>query len=66
MDLEGIILSEMSDKVGQILYIFTYMWNLKNKQMDSYNKNKNIFIDTENKLVVTRGEGERDKIGEGN
>ena len=34
--------------------------------MDSYNKNKNIFIDTENKLVVTRGEGDRDKIGEGN
>ena len=34
--------------------------------MDSHNKYKNIFIDTENKLVVTRGEGERDKICEGN
>ena len=26
----------------------------------------NKLIDTENKLVVTRGEDERDKIGEGN
>ena len=32
----------------------------------NYNKNKNIFVDTEKKLVVTRRKGERDKIGEGN
>ena len=31
MDLEGIMLSEMSDRERQILYDTTYMWNLKNK-----------------------------------
>ena len=31
MDLEGIMLSEMSDRERQILYDFTCMWNLKNK-----------------------------------
>ena len=30
MDLEGIMLSEMSDRERQILYDITYMWNLKN------------------------------------
>ena len=36
----GIMLSEMSDRERQILYVFTYMWNLKDKQ------NKRL-IDTE-------------------
>ena len=31
MDLEGIMLIEMSDRERQILYVITYMWNLKNK-----------------------------------
>ena len=31
MDLEGTMLSDMSDRDRQILYVFTYMWNLKNK-----------------------------------
>ena len=31
MDLEGIMLCEMSDRERQILYVFTYKWNLKNK-----------------------------------
>ena len=30
MDLEGITLSETSDRERQILYDITYMWNLKN------------------------------------
>ena len=30
MDLEGIMLSEKSDRERQILYDITYMWNLKN------------------------------------
>ena len=30
------------------------MGSKKIKQMDSYNKNKSIFVDTEKKLVVTR------------
>ena len=29
MDLEGIMLSEMSDRERQILYDTTYMWNIK-------------------------------------
>ena len=37
-DLEIIILSEVkSDRGRQILYVFTYMWNLKSK-MNEYNK----------------------------
>ena len=31
MDLEGIMLSEMSDRDRQVLYDLTYMWNLENK-----------------------------------
>ena len=34
MDLEGIMLSETSQR--QILYVLTYMWNLKNT--NGYNK----------------------------
>ena len=29
VDLEGIMLSEMSDGETQTLYVFTYTWNLK-------------------------------------
>ena len=31
MDLEGIMLSDISQREKQILYDITYMWNLKNK-----------------------------------
>ena len=37
MDLEGIMLSEMSDRERQRLYLITYMHNLKNK-MNEGNK----------------------------
>ena len=37
MDLEGIMLSEMSDRERQILYAFTYMWNLI-QQISEYSK----------------------------
>ena len=37
MDLECTILSEMSDRERQMLYIFTYVWNLKNNT-NEYNK----------------------------
>ena len=30
MDLEGIMLSKMSESKRQILYAITYMWHLKN------------------------------------
>jgi len=29
MDLESVILSELSQREGEILYDITYMWNLK-------------------------------------
>lgn len=37
MDLDGIRLSEMSDREIQIHYFITYVWNIKNK-MNKYNK----------------------------
>ena len=32
MNLEGIMLSEVSDNDRQMIYDFTYMWNLKKKK----------------------------------
>ena len=52
MDLEGIMLSEMSDGERQTLYDFTYIWNLKKNPQE----NRNRLIDTESKLVVAGGE----------
>ena len=42
MDLEGIMLSERSDREIQILYDISYMWNLKNtkKQLVNITKKK--------------------------
>ena len=52
MGLEDIMPSNKSQmEKRQKVYYFTYMWNLKSKQ------NKNKLIDTENRFVVTRGEG---------
>lgn len=48
MDLGAIMLSEEVEI--QILYNFTYMWNLKNKT------NEQIVVDKENQQVVARGE----------
>ena len=40
------------------------MWSLKKWYKWIYLKNGNRLIDTENKLIVTKGEkGERDKLG---
>ena len=51
MNPESIIVSEMSKRERQMLYDFTYIWNLKTK-----------LIKTDNRLVVARhrgkGEGE--------
>ena len=48
MDLENIMLCEMSD----ILYEIPYMWNLRNNT-DEYTYKTDT--DIENKLVVTKG-----------
>ena len=53
----------MSDRERQISYDFTYVWNLKTKQMNKQKENR--LIDTENKQVVPRGVG-WGEIGEGN
>ena len=39
------------------LYDFTCMWNLKNNNNKKNKQNKNRLIDTENKWVVARTEG---------
>ena len=47
MDLEGIMLSEIS----QTLYSFIYKWNLKN-----WKRKKTRLTEKEIRLMVTRGE----------
>ena len=56
MDLEGIMLSEMSqsDRERQIPYAITYMWNLKHKQM---NITKQIHRHREQTSGNQQGEG---------
>ena len=59
IDLEIIILSEVSQKERQIPYDITYMWNLK------YGTNEHIYeteTDSQNRLVVAKGVG---GMGEG-
>ena len=50
MDLAGILLSQLGER--QILYVITYIWNLKISQM---NITKQKLTNAENKLVVTSG-----------
>lgn len=52
MDLEDIMLSETRQR--QIVYDFTYMWNLQNKWT-----NRNILLNTEKNVVAARGKGVR-------
>jgi len=57
MDLEGIALSEISQK-RQITYGFTHMWCLRNKTNKGKKRNrKDRLSNTENNLVVTGGGG---------
>lgn len=52
--LEGIILSKKKwDRERHIPYDLTYTWNLKTKT--KINKQKPKLIDSENRLMVTRG-----------
>ena len=57
------MLSEVRQR--QISYNITYMWNLK-KDTNLKNDTSELtyrLTDIENKLVVTKGEGGRDKLG---
>ena len=69
MDLECIMLSEVSQTKKDIQHDFTYMWNKKqNKTNEQTKQNRNRVTDTGNKLlVVVRREGTRGsgKTGEG-
>ena len=65
MDLEGISLRKVSQrKTNNCMISLLSKWNLKTKQI---NQNENRLIDTENKLVVARREGNRrvGKVGQG-
>ena len=52
-----------SDTERQILYDITYMWNLKKGYKWTYLQNRSRVTDVENKLMVTKGERGRDKLG---
>ena len=64
MDLEGTMLSEMSDRERLILYNIAYMWNLKNITNWWIQQITRL---VEKELVVTKGEREagKGKIGAG-
>ena len=44
------------DRGRQIPYNFTYMWNLKNKTNEQAKQQRIRFIETENILVIVRGD----------
>ena len=57
MDLATVILSEVSQtEKRQILYDNTCMYNLKNGTNEPIYKTKIRVTDTENKLMVTKGD----------
>ena len=58
MDLEIIILSEVSQKDKDEYHMITHIWNLKKW---TYLQNKNRLTDIENKLMVTKEEREGGK-----
>ena len=48
------------------MYDLIFMWSVKNKTNEQTKQNRNRLTDTENKLVVARGEEERlSEKGEG-
>ena len=51
-----------SDRERQILYDITYIWNLKIVQMDLFTKLKQTHRHSK-QIMVTKGEGGRDKLG---
>ena len=55
MDLEGSMLSGISQTEKDKYHDFTYMWNLKKKINDEENGNK--FINTKNPLMAPDGRG---------
>ena len=64
MDLEVITVSK-SDRERQIQHDIAYMWNLKKWYKWTYLQVRNGPTDIENKIMVTKGDGGRDKLGVG-
>ena len=56
MDLEGIMLSEIS-QTEKNKYYFTYMWNLKNKTNEQTKHNITRLIGTEKRWWLPEGRG---------
>ena len=57
MDLEIIILSEVSQRKVNIIWYHLYMESKKSWYKWTYLQNRNRLTDIENKLMVTKGEG---------
>ena len=53
-----------SDREIQIVYVFTYMWNLKTKTNEQIYPNWNWLSDTKNNYLSQEGRMGRGKIGE--
>ena len=52
LDLEIVILSEMSDREGEILYDILYMWNLKRNDTKELTYKTNKLTDLEDELMI--------------
>ena len=63
MDLEIVILSEVSQTERQISYDISYMWNLK-KMAQMKLQNRSRVTDVENKFMAMKGEKRGDKLGD--
>ena len=61
MDLEIIILSEVSKRKTNIWY-HSFVESKKKRYKWTYLQNRNTFTDIENKLMVTKGEGVKGSI----
>ena len=56
MKLDGIMPSKISQsEKDKIPYILMCMWNLKNNIINKHKRNR--LMDTDNKLLVARGQG---------
>ena len=51
---KGHLLNERRYLQRQILFGFTYMWNLKNKTNEQAQQNRNRVVDSENKQLVAK------------
>ena len=57
MDLEIVILSEVSQMEKEKYYMISHMWNLKKWYKWTYLQNSNRLTDLKKELMVTRGQG---------